>query len=98
MYERQVNQMPPVVCVNEQERLLAESVVIGGVYRHYRNKKLYRILCVGRHSETEELQVVYQPLYDAPVYGSSLWIRPLTMFCELVEHEGQLVPRFEQVD
>lgn len=46
---------------------------------------------VGRHSETEEEMVVYRKLYG----DHSLWVRPLTMFLELVEVDGRLVPRFE---
>lgn len=60
-----------------------------GLYRHYKGPE-YRVLGVARHSETEQQMVVYQALYGD--YG--LWVRPLQMFCEAVEVDGQRVPRF----
>ena len=60
-----------------------------GVYRHYKGRE-YRVLGVGRHSESEEEMVVYQALYGD--YG--LWIRPLQMFQETVEINGEHLPRF----
>lgn len=60
-----------------------------GVYRHYKGP-LYRVLGTARHSETEEELVVYQMLYG----DFSLWVRPLALFCQSVEHNGQLKPRF----
>ena len=63
-----------------------------GIYRHYKNKE-YRVIGEARHSETEESLVVYQCLYG----DESMWIRPREMFLELVEHEGQKIPRFEFV-
>ncbi len=66
-----------------------------GVYRHYRNRKEYRVLGIAKHSETLEDVVVYQPLYTNDV--SDLWVRPHEMFVEMVEHEGKTVPRFEFV-
>jgi hypothetical protein len=62
-----------------------------GVYEHYKGKK-YRVIDVGKHSETLEDMVVYEALYQNEV--SKLWIRPLTMFLEEVEVEGKRVPRF----
>ena len=60
-----------------------------GLYRHYKGPE-YRVLGVARHSETEQQMVVYQALYGD--YG--LWVRPLEMFCESVEVDGETVPRF----
>lgn len=42
------------------------------------------------HSETEEQHVVYRALYGE----RGLWIRPLAMFRETVERDGQTLPRF----
>ena len=62
-----------------------------GIYRHYKGK-LYQVLHVAQHSETQEKLVVYQCLYD----DYSIWVRPLDMFKETVELEnGQIVSRIE---
>ena len=60
-----------------------------GLYRHYKGHE-YRVLGLARHSETQETLVLYQALYGE--YG--LWVRPLSMFVETVEVEGELLPRF----
>ena len=64
-----------------------------GLYRHYKGPE-YRVLGVARHSETEEEVVVYQALYGE--YG--LWVRPLAMFTNQVELDGEQVPRFALVE
>jgi hypothetical protein len=61
-----------------------------GIYRHYKGPR-YEVVGVAKHSETEEQQVVYKPLYGE----HSLWVRPLTMFTETVEVDGKTVLRFE---
>lgn len=63
-----------------------------GFYRHYKGS-LYEVIGVARHSETEEALVVYRPCYGE----RSLWVRPLDMFRESVEVNGELLPRFEFV-
>jgi len=60
-----------------------------GIYRHYKGQR-YQVLGVARHSETEELLVVYQALYGE----HGLWVRPLHMFNESVQLNGQRVARF----
>ena len=60
-----------------------------GLYRHYKGGA-YRVLGTARHSETEEELVVYQALYGE----CGLWVRPLAMFTETVEVEGEVLPRF----
>lgn len=63
-----------------------------GRYRHYKGKE-YEILGIARHSETEEELVVYRPLYGK----GDLWVRPLGMFVETVEKDGESVARFEYI-
>lgn len=65
------------------------SDLIPGCYQHYKGP-LYQVIDVARHSETEEELVVYRTLYG----DRSLWVRPLAMFCETVEINGEEVPRF----
>lgn len=63
-----------------------------GLYRHYKGND-YRVVGLARHSETEEVLVVYQALYGA----RGLWVRPAAMFSETVEIGGKRVPRFARV-
>jgi hypothetical protein len=61
-----------------------------GVYQHY-NGRHYQVIGIARHSETLEEMIVYQALYDN--YG--LWVRPRTMFEELITLGGKTRKRFE---
>lgn len=63
---------------------------VPGRYRHYKGGE-YEVIGTARHSETDELLVVYRPLYNA----TGLWVRPRAMFLETVTHNGTTVPRFE---
>ena len=60
-----------------------------GRYRHYKGN-YYDVIGVARHSETEQALVVYRPQYGE----KALWVRPLDMFTETVEFNGNTVPRF----
>ena len=64
-----------------------------GRYRHYKGGE-YEVIGVARHSETQEPQVVYRPLYNA----SGWWVRPHAMFFETVTIDGAVRPRFTPVD
>lgn len=57
---------------------------VPGIYRHYKGA-LYEVIGVARHSETEESLVTYRALYGD--YG--LWVRPLAMFIETVDIQGE---------
>ena len=61
-----------------------------GIYKHYKGKE-YRVLGIATHSETLEKMVVYQALYGT--YG--IWVRPINIWNEVVEVNGQQVKRFE---
>ncbi|PVZ55651.1 DUF1653 domain-containing protein [Pseudomonas sp. B1(2018)] len=63
-----------------------------GLYQHYKGP-MYRVFSVARHSETEEEVVFYQALYG----DCGFWVRPLSMFLESVEVDGEQVPRFALV-
>lgn len=60
-----------------------------GEYEHYKGNH-YRVLRVGRHSETLEPMVVYQALYGE----RGIWVRPAVMFKSTVDVDGVQVPRF----
>ena len=63
-----------------------------GRYKHYKGNE-YNVLAVAKHSETLEDYVVYEALYDNKV--SKIWIRPLKMFLEKIEKDGELIDRFK---
>ena len=64
-----------------------------GKYRHFKGNE-YEVLYIARHSETLEEMVVYRALYGE----CGIWVRPLSMWNETVEHNGALVKRFEYID
>lgn len=63
-----------------------------GRYRHYKGPE-YEVLGLARHSETEEVLVVYRTLYG----NYDLWVRPAAMFVEQVLVDGKWMPRFARV-
>ena len=63
-----------------------------GRYRHFKGKE-YEVLGVARHSETEEELVVYRALYG----DFGLWVRPVSMWNETVEHNGKTFRRFTYI-
>ena len=68
-------------------------MVVPGFYRHYKGK-MYKVLGVARHSETQEEMVVYEAQYDSEFGTRALWVRLVKEFAEMVEIEGKKVPRF----
>jgi hypothetical protein len=50
-----------------------------GIYAHYKGNE-YEVIDVATHSETEEKMVVYKALYGE----KGLWVRPLSMFDEVM--------------
>lgn len=51
-----------------------------GKYLHYKGNE-YEVMGVAKHSETQELLVVYRALYGE----RGLWVRPLEMFDGVLE-------------
>ena len=64
-----------------------------GKYRHFKGNE-YEVIDVAKHSETQEDYVVYRALYGE----KGLWIRPLAMFVETIERDGELKQRFEYIE
>lgn len=64
-----------------------------GIYKHFKGN-LYQVYELARHSETDEVLVVYRPLYG----DKALWVRPLVQFLEKVDMDegggSRLIPRF----
>ncbi len=63
-----------------------------GVYRNFKGSQ-YELLYIAKHSETLEDMVVYKALYGE----GGIWVRPLSMWNELVELNGAQVKRFEYI-
>jgi len=61
-----------------------------GIYKHYKGAS-YKVIGTAQHSETQEWLVYYQALYGE--YG--YWVRPLDLFEQIVEVDGQARLRFE---
>ena len=74
---------------------MVDELKIGGIYEHYKGKR-YLVKDVARHSESLELMVVYECLYENPL--GKMWIRPLQMFQEKIEIDGRVLARFRLVD
>lgn len=63
-----------------------------GHYTHSKSGKAYQLLYRAKHSETLEPLCVYTALYGE----GQTWVRPLNMWNELVEVNGEMVPRFKK--
>lgn len=61
-----------------------------GLYQHYKGN-FYQVIGLARHSETLEELVVYQALYG----DFGMWVRPRTIFEEMVFHDGNNHSRFK---
>lgn len=65
-------------------------VKIGGIYQHYKGN-MYKVLEIAKHSETLEDMVVYKAMYGEEV----VWVRPLSMFEEIIEKDEKMIERFK---
>ena len=61
-----------------------------GKYRHFKGN-YYEVIGVAHHSETMEEMVVYRALYAE----HGLWVRPASMWEEVVDRDGYHGPRFQ---
>ncbi len=63
-----------------------------GIYEHYKGNR-YELLFTATHTETLEELVCYRALYGE----GKFWVRPLSMWNEMVTVDGKEVPRFRLV-
>lgn len=72
-----------------QDYYFMVSSIHKGIYQHYKGN-YYEVIDVARHSETLEDMVIYRRCYG----DFSLWVRPLQMFLEQIEVNGEKIHRF----
>ncbi len=63
----------------------------GQIWKHYKGND-YKIIILGKHSETAEDMVVYEQLHSGKIY-----IRPMNLFFNEIEYNGEIVLRFTLV-
>lgn len=56
-----------------------EHELLPGVYQHYKTKGYYKLIGLGRHSETLENMILYQS-----VDTGEFWVRPARMWFDKV--------------
>ena len=54
---------------------------------------IYKVLHIAKHSETLEDIVVYQAMYGE----QGIWVRPKSMFEEVIERDGKTFRRFSPI-
>lgn len=77
-------------------------------WRHYKSSGgedyTYEVLGIAIHSETQEEMVIYKTLYESrgengklPFPKGTTFVRPLSMWFDMVEWNGNLVWRFTEM-
>ena len=63
------------------------------IFRHYKHKN-YTIIGLSSHTETEEMMVIYKPLYECEY---ELFARPAEMFFSKIDNDKKQEYRFEKI-
>lgn len=84
-----------------------ETPKVGEYYYHFKHDPqgsvenyAYKIIGTAIHSETEEILVVYQPMYKGSwveEHGVDYTARPLSMFIGTTERDGKTLKRFAKI-
>ena len=69
------------------------TIIEKGKYRHFKGNE-YEVLEIAKHSETLEEYVVYRALYGE----HGVWVRPASMWNEVIERDGKRMKRFEKIE
>ena len=80
---------------------MTREMHMGDIVRHFKRETvenptteyLYKILAFAEHTETGEKLVVYQALYGE----HGIWVRPASMWNELVVRDGRTYRRFTYI-
>lgn len=70
---------------------IINNICKGQVYRHFKGN-IYYVLDIAKHTETEEDMVVYTKFGTV---DDTRWVRPVSMWNDIVEYEGKKQPRFK---
>lgn len=63
-----------------------------GKYKHFKGN-MYEVLFIAKNSESLEDMVVYKALYGE----SGIWVRPASMWDDIVTKDGREHRRFEYI-
>jgi len=66
-----------------------KEIKLNGIYKHYKGN-VYKVIALGKHSETCEDMVVYQSVKTGEV-----WCRPRSMWFDKIDEK---TTRFELLD
>jgi hypothetical protein len=76
---------------------VADDIDVAGIYRHYKSteedERLYLVHGAVRDTQTEEVLVVYEPLYQ---FQDLLYARPIQIFTETVGDKND-TERFKRI-
>lgn len=64
-----------------------------GKYRHFKGNE-YEVIAIAKDSETLDDMVVYKALYG----DGGVWVRPASMWFEVVHRDGKDYQRFTFID
>ena len=74
------------------KHMIRQLDMTGQYYKHFKGN-VYRVLHIAKHSETLEDMVVYQAMYGE----RGVWVRPKSMFDEIIERDGKTFRRFSPI-
>lgn len=77
---------------HKMKHMVRQLNMTGQYYQHFKGN-VYRVLHIAKHSETQEEMVVYQAMYGE----KGIWVRPKTMFEEIIERDGKTFRRFKNI-
>jgi len=89
MLSQQLAEVEKNTMKNTEIDVLCGETVAPGLYKHFKGGT-YKVLQIAKHSETEELMVVYQSMQDGEA-----WVRPLSMWNQTITwQDGNPITRF----